>query len=392
MDIVTQGIAGALIGKGVFPERWGPAVIVATTVGAIFPDSDVIAEVFSHNSLSYIQYHHGITHSFLAMPFFALALGAMIWWVARRRGARAFFWPLVLAAMAGIACHILLDGLTPFGTRMWEPFSWTRVSWDWLFVVDPVLTALLLVPQVAAWVQSDREKAPWRALGMWGLFTILASVTWAAEWTAGGHVPFGMVPVAGAVLAAVFFLPLISGRFFEWSRRGWALAGIVLAVSYIAVCGVEHHRALEKVRAFASKQPRTVESMAALPLPPSPLVWNGLIRTPSGVYSARIDTADDSDPARFVFFRDSPQNNYVERAYHLAPVRSYLAFVRFPLVRYTQAGHDSFVYFYDLRFYSLMQGLRPRPFTYRVVFGPDGHVLQQGWWKPPAFRGFRGFR
>jgi membrane-bound metal-dependent hydrolase YbcI (DUF457 family) len=392
MDTITHGIAGALIGKAFFSDRWGPAATVAATVGAVFPDCDAIAEAFSHNSVALLKYHRGITHSFVAMPFFALALGALIWWLARRRGIRALFWPLVLATLAGIASHILLDGLTSFGTRMWDPISWTRVSWDWLFIVDPTLTTLLLVPQVAAWVQRDREKAPWRALGMWGLFTILASITWGAEWAVGARVPFEIVPVAGAVLAAVFFLPLVSGRFFEWSRQGWCMAGLALAIVYIGICGVEHHRALEQVRAFARSQPEPIDAMAAIPMPPSPIAWNGLIRTPSGVYSGRIDSLDDGDPARFVFLRDSPDNGYVERAFHLSSVRTYLAFARFPLVRYDRAGRDNYVYFYDLRFFLLQPGPGRRPFTYRVVFGPDGQVLHQGWWAPVGLRGFRGFR
>lgn len=391
MDIVTHGIAGALIGKGLFPDRWGPAATVAVTVGAVFPDCDMVVEAFTHDSLSMLKYHRGITHSFVGMPFFALALGALIWWLARRRGARALFWPLVLAAMAGIASHILLDGLTAFGTRMWEPISWTRVSWDWLFIIDPTLTALLLVPQVAAWVQSDRVKAPWRALAMWGLFTILASLVWGAEWTIGARPPFDVVPVAGAVLAAVFFLPLVSGRFFEWSPRGWCLAGLALAIVYIGLCGIEHHRALERVRAFAQKQPRKVESLAAIPLPPSPFVWRGLIRTPGGVYNSRIDSTNDN-LARYLFLRDSPANSYIDRAFQLSPVQTYLGFARFPLVRFFQAGRDSIVQFYDVRYFAIRPGRRSPTFTYRVVFGPKGKLLRTGWLEQSPLRGIRGIR
>lgn len=388
MDTITHGIAGALIGKGFFSDRWGPAATVAATVGAVFPDSDVITAAFSHNPLTLLKYHRGITHSFVAMPFFALGLAALIWWLARRRGIRAAFWPLVLAALAGLASHILLDGLTSFGTRMWEPVSWVRVSWDWLFIVDPTLTALLLVPQVAAWVQSKREKAPWRALAMWALFTILAALTWAAEAAAGARPPFEIVPIAAIVLAGVFFLPLVSGRFFEWSRRAWCVAGLALAVAYIGLCGIEHHQALERVQAFALSRHLAVESLAAVPVPLAPIAWHGLIRTPGGVYSSRIDT-DDDQLARFVFFHDSPSNPFIDKAFRLPSIQTYLGFARFPLVRYFKTGRDNVVDLYDLRFFNFRERRSRHPFTYRVVFGPDGQLVRQGWivesglnWRP----------
>jgi membrane-bound metal-dependent hydrolase YbcI (DUF457 family) len=378
MDTVTHGIAGLLIGKSFFSERWGPAATVAATVGSVFPDSDVVTEIFSRSPVSLLKYHRGITHSFVAMPFFAVALGALVWWLAKRRGIQAAFWPLVLATLAGIASHIFLDGLTSYGTRMWEPISWVRVSWDWLFIIDPMLTALLLVPQVAAWVQRDKRKAPWRALAMWGLFSVLAALIWGAEWAVGAPINFRVVPIAAVVLAAVFFVPVYGGRFFEWTRREWCIAGLVMSVLYIGLCGVEHHRALERVRAFAQKQPLRVESVAAIPMPPSPVEWNGLVLTPGGVYGTRFNV-DRNPVPRFRFLRDSHMNPYIEKAFQLPAVKTYLGFARFPIVRFHRAGKDDVVEFLDIRFYNYEQREGRHPFVYRVVFARDGKVLHQGW-------------
>jgi hypothetical protein len=235
---------------------------------------------------------------------------------------------------------------------------------------------------VASWVQSDRPKAAWRALGMWALFTVLATLTWGAEWAVGAPVRFAMVPVASAVLAAVFFLPLVSGRLFEWPRRVWCQAGLVLALIYIGLCGVAHHRALQQVRQFAGQQPLQVESYAAVPLPPSPYGWNGLVRTPQGIYGTRFDLNQElRDPGtpRFFFFHHAPLNSYVDEAFQLAPVKAYLGFARFPLVRFRREGDRDVVEFTDIRFFSYDRRRRVHPFTYRVVFGRDGHVLEEGW-------------
>ncbi len=378
MDTITHGIAGALIGKGLLAERWGGAATLAATLGAVFPDSDVVSDFFSHNPASILEYHRGITHSFVAMPVFALGLGALVWWVARWRGIRVSFWALALAALAGIASHLLLDALTSYGTRLWEPISWARVSWDWLFEVDPILTALLLVPQVAAWVQRDREKAPWRALAMWGLFSVLAALVWGAEWAVGSPFGFRAVPIAAIVLAAIFFLPIYGGHFFEWTRREWCVAGLVLAALYIGLCGYEHHQALARVRQFASNQSLPVERFAAIPVPPSPAEWNGLVLTASGVYGARFDVAGSRAP-RFRFLADSPPNAYIAQALRLPAVKAYLGFARFPVVRYLSRDGQKVVELFDIRFFNFEQRRGRRPFVYRVEFGPNGRVVGQGW-------------
>src|ERR1700722_679222 len=122
MDPITHGITGALIGKGVFSERSGRVAVFAATLGAVFPDVDVVAEAISRDPLAIIKYHRGITHSFVALPVFAVLLAWFTRAIARRRGMETPSW-LMLAVIygAGIASHIFLDGTTSFGTRMWAP-------------------------------------------------------------------------------------------------------------------------------------------------------------------------------------------------------------------------------------------------------------------------------
>ena len=157
MDTVTHGIAGALLGKGLFSKRQERVAIFAATLGAVFPDSDVVAEIVSRDPLGIIKYHRAITHSFIAMPFFA----AIFAWLTppavnflKRRYPKfsdleSPSWamlPLIYAV--GIASHILLDAMTSFGTRMWYPLSSRRVAWDLLFIIDFTFTSLVLLPQI----------------------------------------------------------------------------------------------------------------------------------------------------------------------------------------------------------------------------------------------------
>ena len=119
MDPVTHGITGALLGKGYFSDRNGRVAIFAATLGAVFPDIDTVADAISRDPLAIVKYHRGITHSFVGLPFFAAILAWLTRWAARRLQIEApSFGVLTLIYGVGIASHILLDGMTSFGTRI----------------------------------------------------------------------------------------------------------------------------------------------------------------------------------------------------------------------------------------------------------------------------------
>jgi hypothetical protein len=130
------------------------------------------------------------------------------------------------------------------------------------------------------------------------------------------------------------------------------------------------------VEGFADARGLKVERLAALPLPPSPLVWSGMIRTPDGVWRAQFQLLEHS-PAQYEFFADSPTNAYITEAKALPTVKIYLWFARFPSIHYEERGGLHDVEFSDLRFYTGPG--RPHPFAYRVRFDGAGKVVQQGW-------------
>src|SRR5437879_4315124 len=81
MDTITHGVAGALIGKALCsgdsmlpPKPMSRARIITWVLmlGAIFPDSDVLRDIFSRNDLLMITWHRSLTHSLLMMPIFSL--------------------------------------------------------------------------------------------------------------------------------------------------------------------------------------------------------------------------------------------------------------------------------------------------------------------------------
>jgi len=378
MDTVTHGIVGALIGKGYFAERQGRMAIFAATLGAVFPDVDVVEEILSSDPLSIVKYHRGITHSFVAMPFFALLLAWLTRWIARRRGFEApSLGVLALIYGVGIASHIALDGMTSFGTRMWDPISQQRVAWDLLFIIDFTFSSIALLPQVAAWVYRDRERVRGRAMRMWALFTLGALAVWEVARTVEYPFHLWIVALASLIIAALFFLPMRGDFGFQFSRAAWCRSGTYAMIGYLLLCSAAHHAALQRVQTFAAENHVAVSRMAAIPLPPSLLSWGGLVRSTDGVYQTRMDLRN-SAPPDFRFIADSPPDQFTARALKLPEVQLYLQFARFPVIRTEIEDGRHAVEFGEHRFVNPRRD-RPQPFTYRVVFDAAGNVIEEGW-------------
>jgi inner membrane protein len=143
MDPVTHVAAGVLLSQ-LLP---GPARGWSALAGVLFallPDIDYFL-IFS-DRLAFIRHHRGFTHSLLALPLFAL-LGAL---VGRALGGPRWFSPLFCIGLAVLASHLILDLATSYGTQILFPFSRRQFTLDWLFIIDPYLTALLLAGAVAA--------------------------------------------------------------------------------------------------------------------------------------------------------------------------------------------------------------------------------------------------
>ncbi len=438
MDTITHGIVGALIGKAFFaghgdatradgtaaqraagqfaglgspPQapRWNRGECVATaaaTLGAVFPDVDVIFGPIVRNDLAVIELHRSITHSLLCLPVFAVVLAALTRWYARRRALESPSW-VTLSGIYGVALasHILLDLVTSFGTMIWSPWKRARPAWDLVFIIDFTLTAIVLLPQLVAWVYRQRERSFRRAAPLWAVFSGAAAlIAWGTR-AAGFTFSSRAVVAVSALLAAWFFLPAWGSWGFSVPRASWCRAGVYALAAYLCLCAMAHQAALRRVEQFAAARGLRVVRLGALPLPPFLAYWDGLIRTPEGVYEARFDLsrgyqrglapdsaskASNGEFPTFHFFADSPPNGYLEAARQLPRVKTYLWFARFPVFRYTQspdpgpvpaksgeAGSLHIIEIRDLRFFQ--RGRGPAPFTFRVTFDAAGHVVEQGW-------------
>lgn len=406
MDTITHGVAGALLGKALcsgaplFPPQAmnrRRMITWSLMLGAVLPDADALRDMFSQDQFLVLTWHRSVTHSLVCLPLFALLLAGLSRWVARwRKWEAPSFGAFAVIYAMGIASHIFLDLVTSFGTMIWTPIKWSRPAWDLLFIIDFAFSSILLIPQILPWVYDRPERVLKRSFAC--LAVAVLGVLAVARLAEGVGTPLSAKGVAGAMLtlAAVFLLPGIRGWGLKVSARAWNVAGLAAAVGYLLLAADLHQMALTRVKNFAALERVDAETIGALPLPPSIFHWDGLIRTPRGVYDMRVhlsglalsgesqaaaSTPNAAQEISYSFYPDAFPNSYIETAKHMPEVQKVMWFSRFPVIRFHQEGNEAIVEIADLRFLQIRRG-RPAAFTYRLRFGPGGQLLSKGWARP----------
>jgi membrane-bound metal-dependent hydrolase YbcI (DUF457 family) len=390
MDTITHGIAGALIGKAVFrgedlfsskPMNRARIITWSLMLGAIFPDSDIFRDWFSNNQMLILTWHRSITHSLVCMPIFALLLAAFTRWFTRwRKWEAPSFAALTGLYAIGILSHIFLDVITSFGTMIWSPLKWSRAAWDMIFIIDFTLSALLLCPQILAWVYRQAAGLKNRAIITWCVLALASLGVAALAKNVGAPISEQTAVAVLALLAALVLLPTLGGKGLRVGYATWNRAGLAAAILYLSAACYAHRAALERVEKFAELYQLQVESLGALPLPPSLWHWDGLVNTPHGVYEVRLDLSERPYLAAIEhrYYPDAGPNRYIDAAKRLSEVQKVLWFSRFPVTRFHKEGNVAVVEFFDARFSSMRRD-RSASFTYRVKMDEAGQVISKGW-------------
>jgi inner membrane protein len=135
VDNLTHSLVGALLGRAGLKRLTGramPTLILAANA----PDIDVFAPLVTGQPGLVV--HRGFSHGVggvVILPFLLTAL-VLAWnrWRPADQPVRP--WALLLLAFIGVASHPLLDYLTGYGTRLFEPFSNRWFYGDTLFIID----------------------------------------------------------------------------------------------------------------------------------------------------------------------------------------------------------------------------------------------------------------
>ena len=136
MDNLTHTLTGVALAQSGL-SRASRGASIALVLASNIPDVDMLFGL--QGTASYLQHHRDLSHSVVGAPL--LALGLALGFRLALRGSR--FVGLFVAALAGVAGHVLMDLWTSYGTRVLSPFDRTFYAWDLVFIVDPVFLAIL---------------------------------------------------------------------------------------------------------------------------------------------------------------------------------------------------------------------------------------------------------
>ena len=140
MDTFTHGLLGAAAAQAIFGKTLPRSAGVIGFVAGMAPDLDLFLGSGT-DPVASILFHRQFTHSLLFIPLGALLVSLLCIWMKPFKGAR----PAVYgAAFVGYGLHGLLDACTSYGTLLLWPFSYQRVAWDIIAIVDPIFSLTLL--------------------------------------------------------------------------------------------------------------------------------------------------------------------------------------------------------------------------------------------------------
>lgn len=239
MDSLSQIVLGAALAAAIAPAGHRRAALLAGAALGTLPDLDaLVIPLFGGDAVDQMTMHRSLSHSLFVLPW----VGALIWWLFRRRGGRVaqspmrWFWAMQLALIT----HPLLDAFTVYGTQLWWPLAPPPTMWSSVFIIDPLYTLWLLAACIVAWVARERIVAQ-RAL------------------------------VAGLVLSTAYL--------------GWSLAAKAMvdraAADALAAMGLQD-------------APRF-----SVPMPFNTLLWRVVAMTPDGYVESERSLVADRGPMRF---------------------------------------------------------------------------------------------
>jgi inner membrane protein len=334
LEPITHLLTGACLGRAGLNQK--TALATATlTLAAEAPDIDVLGQV--RGPIFSFAHHRGFTHSFLGVPLVAALVVAVIYAIWRLRGrpitdpSRPPRWGLLFfyACLAGFS-HILLDFTNNYGVRPFWPVSERWYSWDIVFIVEPVLLALLIgglvLPSLFALIN---EEIGVRAQG-----------------------PKGKVAARVALI----------GVMLTWAVRDF-----------------EHRRAVAALEARLYQEAEPIR-VSAFPYWWNPFRWSGVVETRNFFAIMLVDSlSPEVDPEGRMNLIYKPEETPITLAAKNSYLgRVYLDWAKYPITETEKLAADRPMYlvkFRDLRYE--YPGVKRRPLTAGVILDENHRVISE---------------
>jgi len=230
VDPLTHTLLGASCGYATFHRPLGRTAAAVSALAAFVPDADIFIRS-STDPLLAVEYHRHFTHSLLFAPFGAAFVASLF---LLRRPNRGRFLLLWLCATCAYITHCLLDAATSYGTQLLWPLTNHRFGWDFVSVVDLLVT----------------------------------------------------IPLAIGVALAL-----------QRRRPRSAVIALAVALAYIGFGAFQHSRAVSAQHTLAATRGHTIERFEVMPTLANNLIWRALYIHEGRIYADRIRVGWFSSPS-----------------------------------------------------------------------------------------------
>ena len=143
MDPATHALTGLCIARSLPRSVRGRDTTLLVVAASLLPDIDVLWSLYEPATVALDR--HLLTHSLIGLALLSGGVGVLAWLLWRRLPLIVYVM-LVLLAMIG---HIGLDLINAYGVALLYPWSMHRFEVPLAFIIDPVLTEILLAGLLA---------------------------------------------------------------------------------------------------------------------------------------------------------------------------------------------------------------------------------------------------
>lgn len=137
MDSITHILVGGMVGEVFAGRKMGLRAMAAGAAFNSYPDIDFVASFFL-DTVDDIIAHRGLTHSIFFGLLSTPVLAYIFYRYFRRTGMSYKRWLWFIGAE--IMLHLFLDAFNAYGTGWFEPFYSARVSFNTIYVADPLFS------------------------------------------------------------------------------------------------------------------------------------------------------------------------------------------------------------------------------------------------------------
>lgn len=165
MDSLTHTAIGICSGHLIAGKQLGKKAMLFGAIANNLPDIDVLSNLWASDTKALLL-HRGITHSFFANIILTFVLAWCFQKLYPKYNMSFKKWTALFGS--GLALHLFTDALTSYGTGWFEPFDHSRVSFNTIFILDPLFTIPVLVTAIVIpFMKKDsRASYTWSKAGL----------------------------------------------------------------------------------------------------------------------------------------------------------------------------------------------------------------------------------